>query len=57
MINELWEEFKREAEVDLESLAPKEKLDPSFWNHRSEFRTSVREKLETQMINTLYITY
>jgi len=42
-MNELWEEFKREA--DVQSLVPKDTLQPSFWNHKSLLKKSVREKL------------
>ena len=34
-MNKLWEEFKKEAELDLQSLVPKETLNKSFWNFRS----------------------
>ena len=42
-MNELWEEFKREA--DVQSLMPKDTLQPSFWNHKNLLKKSVRFKL------------
>ena len=45
MIKTLWEEFKKEADLDIESLVPKEKLQPAFWNHKMMLNKSVRQKL------------
>jgi len=45
MINQLWEEFKQEVEVDINALIPKTKLQPSFWNHKMILKESVRKKL------------
>ena len=42
-MNELWEEFKREA--DIQPLMPKNTLQPSFWNHKNLLKKSVRNKL------------
>lgn len=44
-MNELWEEFKREAEVDLQSLTPKDSLHHSFWNLKQKLKESIRQKL------------
>ena len=44
-MNELWEEFKREAEVDLQSLVPKNILQKSFWNNKKLLRNAVHDKL------------
>ena len=45
MINKLWEEFKKEAELDVDSLVPKDSLHPSFWNKKIKLKESVRQKL------------
>ena len=42
-MNELWEEFKREA--DVQSLVPKDTLQPSFWNYKNLLKESIRTKL------------
>ena len=44
-MNELWEEFKREAEIDLQSLVPKDFLHRSFWNRKMILKESVKQKL------------
>jgi len=44
-MNKLWEEFKREAEIDLKSLVPKEKLHSSFWNRKLKLKNPIRQKL------------
>ena len=44
-MNELWEEFKREAEIDLQSLVPKDSLHRSFWNRKNTLKEPVRQKL------------
>ena len=43
-MNELWEEFKKEAEMDLDSLVPKDSLKRSFWSGL-QLKKSVKEKL------------
>ena len=45
MINILWEEFKKEADLDIKSLVPKERLHPSFWNHKMILNDAVQQKL------------
>jgi predicted nucleotidyltransferase len=44
-MNKLWEEFKKEAEIDLQSLVPKESLNENFWNRKMILRKSIRQKL------------
>jgi len=44
-MNALWEEFKRETEIDVDSLIPKDKLHASFWNNRMMFKKAIRQKL------------
>jgi predicted nucleotidyltransferase len=45
MIKELWEEYMRENEIDLQSLVPQDNLQPSFWNKDLELKKSVADKL------------
>tara|TARA_Y100000034_G_scaffold135420_1_gene207272 strand:+ start:1800 stop:2786 length:987 start_codon:yes stop_codon:yes gene_type:complete len=45
MINKLWEEFKQEVEVDIQSLVPRDKLQPAFWNRKMRLKEPVRRKL------------
>lgn len=44
-MNKLWEEFKKEAEIDLQSLMPKDHLHKSFWNRKMMLREPLRQKL------------
>jgi len=44
-MNKLWEEFKREAELDLQSLVPKDSLNRNFWNRKMLLREPIRQKL------------
>lgn len=44
-MNELWEEFKREAKLDISSLVPKDTLQRSFWNGKKRLKKPVKEKL------------
>ena len=44
-MNELWEEFKKEAEIDLQSLVPKDRLQKAFWNNKKLLRNLVHKKL------------
>lgn len=44
-MNELWEEFKREAELDITSLVPKDTLQRSFWSNKKDLKKPVRKKL------------
>lgn len=44
-MNKLWEEFKKEAEIDLQSLMPKDHLHKSFWNRKMRLREPLRQKL------------
>jgi hypothetical protein len=44
-MNKLWEEFKKEAEIDLQSLVPKESLNKNFWDRKMILRKSIRQKL------------
>ena len=44
-MNKLWEEFKKEAELDLQSLVPKDSLNKNFWNRRMILRDPIRQKL------------
>jgi len=44
-MNKLWEEFKREAELDMAALVPKDTLQRSFWNNKRDLKASVRKKL------------
>ena len=44
-MNTIWEEFKREAEIDLQSLIPKDSLHRSFWNGKMMLKEPVRQKL------------
>jgi len=45
MIKNLWEEYVRENEIDLQSLIPKDNLQPSFWNNKLELKKSIADKL------------
>ena len=45
MIRELWKEYIRENEIDLQSLVPQDNLQPSFWNKDLELKKSVADKL------------
>ena len=44
-MNKLWEEFKREAELDMAALVPKDTLQRSFWNNKRDLKAPVRKKL------------
>ena len=44
-MNKLWEEFKKEAEVDLQSLMPKDSLNKNFWNKKMRLKEPLRQKL------------
>lgn len=47
MIKELWKEYIRENEIDLQSLIPKENMQPSFWNKKLQLKKSIADKLMT----------
>ena len=44
-MNKLWEEFKKEAELDLQSLVPKDSLNSNFWNSKMLLKKVIRKKL------------
>ena len=44
-MNKLWEEFKKEAELDLQSLVPKDSLNNNFWNRKLLLKKVIRKKL------------
>jgi predicted nucleotidyltransferase len=44
-MNKLWEEFRKEAELDLQSLVPKDTLNKNFWNRKMSLREPIRQKL------------
>jgi hypothetical protein len=41
-MNKLWEEFRKEAELDLQSLVPKDTLNKNFWNRKMYLREPIR---------------
>jgi len=44
-MNKIWEEFKKEAEIDIGSLVPNDNLHLSFWNHKQILKRAVHQKL------------